>query len=301
MKHQDDNSNSDSVFIDKAYSTEESKELFSSEMIAYEEELFDYDSSDDNEDEQHSDMNFESEQIIVYHQEGDFAQYDIDLNGRTLHARLEWSESSTGTMAVTDRDHVVFHLPLDWSVDELFDYVETMADQIEDAIEMSLFGLDGQKTPLGLARGEVVQILGTGYPVDYIQGDSHCELTDMEYIVYGPDPDNVAAMHETMMRDLFERLHTILLRAQEDFMRVVDERPQGNYEIRYALDQDAPAITHVDQGYISINPRLIQFSKDYIEYVAVRSMADLIAQGDTALSLLMMDQYMPDWNDRFEI
>lgn len=302
MKNQDNNPNSVSDFVDKAYSAEESKELFSDDMTAYEEELFDYDGGDlDGESTSIAEDEYELEEVIVYHHDGDSAEYDMSLHGRPLHARLEWSECSSGSMAVIDRDHVVFHLPLDWSVDDLFEYVFEMSDQIERAIEMSLLGFGEVQTSMEAAQGEIVQILGVGYPVDYLEGEPRCELTDMEYIVYGPDPHNVEAMHETMMRDLFERLHSILISTQEDFMRVIEERPHEQYEIRYALDQDAPAITYIERGYISVNPKLIQFSRDYIEYVAVRSIADLITQGDTALSLLMMDRYMPDWNERFDI
>lgn len=238
-------------------------------------------------------------EVIPHRQE--VISMEIGHQQRTIC--LDWQESDSAEIHIRIQADMTMHLelPASFTYAQALSLLEmdksTLAALFEEA-RMQTQDLLRLRLRNSIAETQSVKIFDQIYPFMLYEGISSAGISGSDYVVTIENPADLASVLELVENDIEKRLQVLMENYQNSYMTRFSELPENLPYIVMERELSHPSYTEVATGKIAINPVISQFSESYIEFLAASTLCHLIDKGDVKLHAKLMNEVMPDWQER---
>ena len=227
------------------------------------------------------------------------SHHSLKYGTTTIDYQLIYKERETLAIHVNPDTQVVVEAPLDSDLSLIEKKIsKRSAWIIKQQKNFQRFSFE--LPPRQYVSGESHRYLGRQYQLKVLQSEGHNEIVKMDrgrILIYTRDP-KVRERIKKLLDDWY-REHAKHIYAE----RVSIWHPRFE---RYGIEKPQVVVRRMksrwgsctEAGKITLNLKLIQVPKHYIDYVIVHELSHLIEHNHGSAFYSLMNRIMPDWEER---
>jgi predicted metal-dependent hydrolase len=227
-------------------------------------------------------------------------EHSLEFGTTTIAYTLTYAERESLAIHVHPNTQVTVEAPLDSDFDQIEEKVRKRAPWILKQ-QRNFRRYSVEFPPRQYVSGETHRYLGRQYRLRVIEDDVPIEVVRIDrgiitIFTFDKSPNHVKKVLEGWLRD---RAKTIFTERVEEwyprFERFDVQKPQmvvRKMKSRWGSCTESKKIT--------LNLKLIQVPKQYIDYVIVHELCHLVEHNHRSEFYTLMSRIMPDWEERRE-